>query len=253
MRNGNRSFGWYKTACSSDLDHFSRRQRFSDEIYLSFDTFTSPRFKAMRFIVVTAALLFLSASAYAQAPDLLELELEELVRVKVTTVSRTEQDAFDVPAAVYVLRGSDLQRAGVTNIPDALRLVPGMQVAQVGANQWAINARGPTSFFSNKLLVMIDGRTVYTPSFGGVYWDAQQVMIEDVDRIEVIRGAAASMWGANAVNGVINVISKKSGETQGSLAVAGGGNKARAFCESKEWGCSGHEYDVPSVGRLPVH
>ncbi len=132
---------------------------------------------------------------------------------------------MDAPAAVYVLTSEDIMRSGATSIPEALRLVPGVDVARVNANSWAISVRGFNGTLDDKLLVLIDGRTVYDPLFSGVYWDIQDAVLEDIDRIEVIRGPGASLWGANAVNGVINIITKKAGDTQGALASATGGNQ----------------------------
>jgi iron complex outermembrane receptor protein len=153
-----------------------------------------------------------------------DLSLEDLVNVKVTSVSRKEEKLNDAAAAIFVLSNDDLRRSGATTIADALRLVPGLQVAAIDSGNWAISARGFNSQFADKLLVMIDGRTVYSPLFSGVYWDAQQVFLEDVDRIEVIRGPGATVWGANAVNGVINILSKSARDTQGGLIYGGGGD-----------------------------
>ncbi|MCP4689798.1 MAG: TonB-dependent receptor [Desulfobacterales bacterium] len=136
---------------------------------------------------------------------------------------------MDAPAAVFVITNEDIRRSGATSIPDALRMAPGVQVARINAYSWAITARGFNSNFSNKLLVMIDGRAVYSPLYSGVYWRARDTLLEDIDRIEVIRGPGASLWGANAVNGVINIITKSAGETQGGLIAAGAGTEERGF------------------------
>lgn len=158
------------------------------------------------------------------ATNIAELSIEELVNLQVTSVSKKEQRLGDAPAAVFVLSNDDIRHSGATTLPDALRLVPGMQVAAIDSSTWAVSARGFNHQFATKLLVMIDGRVVYSPLFSGVYWDAQQVMLDDVDRIEVIRGPGATVWGANAVNGVINIMSKSARETQGSLIYGGGGD-----------------------------
>jgi iron complex outermembrane recepter protein len=158
-----------------------------------------------------------------------DLSLEELVNLTVTSVSKREEKLNDAAAAVFVLSQDDLRRSGVTTVAEALRLVPGLQVAAMGSSDWAVSARGFNNQFANKLLVMIDGRTVYSPLFSGVYWDVQQVFLDDVDRIEVIRGPGATVWGANAVNGVINILSKSSRETQGGLIYGGGGNVHQAL------------------------
>ncbi len=172
---------------------------------------------------IVAALLPLAAGA-AEEKDYGDLSLEELMNETVTSVSKQEQKLFDAPAAVSVLTNEDLRRSGFTTLPDALRLVPGMTVASANSREWALSARGAGFVFANKLLVLIDGRAVYTPLFSGVYWDLQQTMLEDVDRIEVIRGPGATIWGANAVNGVVNVVTRDARDTQGGLLYGGGGD-----------------------------
>src|SRR5262249_22118934 len=148
--------------------------------------------------------------------DLASMDLAELLSTPVTTVRRTEESLGRAAGAVYVITQNDLRRSGVTSIPEALRLVPGLQVQRAGLSTWAISARGFNNVYANKLLVMIDGRTVYSPIVGGVFWDSQDTLIEDIDRIEVLRGPGAAMWGANAVNGVINIITKPAVRTQGA-------------------------------------
>jgi iron complex outermembrane receptor protein len=161
--------------------------------------------------------------------DLMELSLEELVDIEVTSVSKRTQKLSESAAAVFVITQEDLKRSGVTNIPDALRMAPGIQVAQIDANMWAVSARGFNDRFANKMLVLIDGRSVYNPLFSGTYWDVQNLIMEDIDRIEIIRGPGASMWGANAVNGVINIITKEVVETEGGLIAAGAGQEERGY------------------------
>lgn len=155
------------------------------------------------------------------ATDLADLSLEELAGIRVTSVSKRSEPLADAPSSVFVITGSDIRRSGVTTLPEAMRLAPNLQVARVDARNYAITARGFNNPFENKLLVLIDGRTVYSPLFSGVFWDAQDVVLEDVERIEVISGPGATLWGANAVNGVINVITKSAQDTQGALAGAG--------------------------------
>ncbi|MBW2713466.1 MAG: TonB-dependent receptor plug domain-containing protein, partial [Deltaproteobacteria bacterium] len=145
------------------------------------------------------------------------MSLEDLIHT-VTSVSKREQKATEAASAIYVISAEDIRRSGVTSIPEALRMAPGVTVGRTNANTWAISARGFNGEFANKMLVMIDGRSVYTELFAGTYWDVQDTMMEDIDRIEVIRGPGAALWGANAVNGVINVITKKASETQGGLS-----------------------------------
>jgi iron complex outermembrane receptor protein len=158
-----------------------------------------------------------------------DLSLEDLVNLKVTSVSKKEEKLDDAAAAIFVLSNDDIRRSGATTVADALRLVPGLQVAAIDSSDWAVSARGFNSQFANKLLVMIDGRTVYSPLFSGVYWDVQQVMLDDVDRIEVIRGPGATVWGANAVDGVISILSKSARDTQGGLVYGGGGDEHLAL------------------------
>ncbi|HWR21020.1 MAG TPA: TonB-dependent receptor [Verrucomicrobiae bacterium] len=162
-------------------------------------------------------------------PDLTELPLEQLMMIKVTTVSKREEILFNTAAAAYVITGEEIHRSGVRSIPEALRMAPGVDVAQLDANKWAISIRGFNGRFSNKLLVLIDGRSVYTPLFAGVFWDVQDTLLEDIDRIEVIRGPGGTLWGANAVNGVINIITKKAGVAQGGYVEGGGGTEERGF------------------------
>jgi len=157
--------------------------------------------------------------------DLLSLSLEELMEVEVTSVSKRPERQRDAAAAVFVLTAEDIRRSGATSIPDVLRLVPGVEVARLDSHTWGITSRGFNNVFSDKLLVLIDGRSVYTPLFAGVFWDQQDVMLQDVERIEVIRGPGGTLWGANAVNGVINIITKPASETQGGLISAGGGTE----------------------------
>jgi iron complex outermembrane receptor protein len=164
--------------------------------------------------------------------SLTELSLEELMNVEVVTYSKTPQKWFDTPAAVYVITQEDIRRSGVTSIPEALRLAPGVEVARLNSNQWVVGIRGFTSLtgrLSASLLVLIDGRSVYSPLFAGVFWEVQDVLLEDIERIEIIRGPGGTLWGANAVNGVINIITKHSKETQGGLATFGAGTEERGF------------------------
>jgi iron complex outermembrane recepter protein len=171
--------------------------------------------------------------------DLTELSIEELMSIEVTSVSKRPEAISQAAAAVFVLTQEDLRRAGVTNLPDALRLVPGVQVARATSSVWAISARGFNGRFANKLLVLIDGRSVYTPLFSGVFWDVQGTLLEDVERIEVIRGPGAALWGANAVNGVINVITKRAADTQGTLVRLAAGSEIDALAAVRHGGGGG--------------
>ncbi len=175
-------------------------------------------FRTVKLLILA---VFLSP-ALSHASDLELLSLDELLDLEVTSATKVPEKATDTPAAIYVITQEDLRRNSIQTIPEALRMVPGMHVYQIDANKWAVSARGFSSRFANKMLVMIDGRTVYSPLFSGVYWDVQDVMLEDIDRIEVIRGPGGTLWGANAVNGVINIISKDSADTQGGLVALQG-------------------------------
>jgi iron complex outermembrane receptor protein len=175
--------------------------------------------------------MFLTLPAWPQQKpaDLLEQSLEDLMNIHVTSVSKADQKMSQVAAAMFVIEQEDIRRSGATNIPDLLRMVPGLDVAQINANTWAISVRGFNSQFANKLLVLVDGRAVYTPTFAEVFWDALDVPLEDIDRIEVIRGPGGAVWGDNAVNGVINIITKKATDTLGTLVTGGGGTAERGF------------------------
>lgn len=155
-----------------------------------------------------------------QRNDLANMNIEDLMNIEVTTASKQAQSLSSVAAAIYVVTADDIARAGATNVPDALRMVPGVDVAQMTASMWAVSIRGLNSRFGNKLLVLVDGRSVYTPLFSGVYWDALDVDMSDIDRIEVIRGPGGALWGANAVNGIVNIITKHASTTQGGSVEA---------------------------------
>ena len=161
--------------------------------------------------------------------QLKKLALDDLFDIKVTSVSRKEQKISESAAAVYVITQEDIKRTGATSIPEVLRMAPGIDVARIDANKWAVTSRGFNGSFANKLLVLIDGRSVYSPLFSGVYWDVQDTVLEDIERIEIIRGSGASLWGSNAVNGIINIITKHSKETQGGLLSGGVGTEDKIF------------------------
>ncbi len=145
-----------------------------------------------------------------------------------------------------MITGEDIRRSGVTSLPEALRLAPNLEVARIDSRQYAISARGFNNSIGNKLLVLIDGRTVYTPLFSGVFWDAQDTLLDDIDRIEVISGPGATLWGANAVNGVINVITRRASETRGTLAELGAGNRERGISAR-------HGVDLQGGGALRIY
>jgi iron complex outermembrane receptor protein len=198
----------------------------------------SPRF--LKAVLGLAALLIMlghGAGARALAAEplpatlnaLTALSLEELMEVEVTSAARKPQRLAETATAIFVITPKDIRRSGATSIPELLRMVPGLQVARINSNQWVVTSRGFASRFANKLLVLIDGRSVYTPLFSGVFWEVQDLPLEDIERIEVIRGPGAALWGANAVNGVINILTKSAEDTQGGLLSVGAGTEERAF------------------------
>lgn len=161
--------------------------------------------------------------------DIIGYELETLMDMEISIANKKPQKVSDVAAAVHVISAEEIRRSTAKSIPELLRTVPGLQVAQINARLWSVTARGFNSLYANKLLVLIDGRSVYTPLFGGTYWDLQDTMLEDIERIEVIRGPGASVWGSNAVNGVINIITKDANSTPGGLFVAGTGTELQSL------------------------
>lgn len=178
-------------------------------------------------------LIFITYTSMAFAIErvgaLANLNIEELMTIEVSSLTRKSQRIFDTPSAVFIITQEDIRRSGVTTLPDLLRLVPGFEVGQIRSNAWAITARGFNDLYANKLLVLIDGRSVYTHLFSGVEWHLQDVLIEDIDRIEVIRGPGGSLWGANAVDGIVNIITKNAVDTLGRLITAGFGNEEKFF------------------------
>ncbi|MGI2038150.1 TonB-dependent receptor plug domain-containing protein [Shewanella frigidimarina] len=170
-----------------------------------------------------------SSTAIAADSDSLDLSLQELMNVEVTSVSKQKQPLSNSPAAIYVVTSESIRRSGATSIPQALRDVPGLHVAQIDSQKWAIGSRGFNGRYNNKLLVLMDGRTLYSPAFSGVYWEVQDTLMADIERIEVIRGPSAALWGANAVNGVINIITKHSADTLGGYGELGAGDYEQGF------------------------
>jgi iron complex outermembrane receptor protein len=171
-----------------------------------------------------AALTASAANAQSAQKDLSQMTVEDLMNLQVTSTSKKEEPVQRAAAAIYVITQEDIRRSGATNIPDLLRMVPGLDVAQASGTTWAISSRGFNGQDANKLLVMVDGRTVYSPLVSGVFWEDLDVVLEDIERIEVIRGPGAALWGTNAVNGVINIITKQAKDTRGGLVSVGGGN-----------------------------
>ncbi|MDD5384288.1 MAG: TonB-dependent receptor [Gallionella sp.] len=184
-------------------------------------------FRQLFFIAPTVLVALFASAGAAAAANLTELSIEQLLDVEVTSAGRKAQKLEDTATAIYVITQEDIRRSGMTSIPELLRMVPGLQVAQISGNTPAVSSRGFNQRFSNKLLVLLDGRTLYAPTFSGVFWDAQDVVLEDIERIEVIRGPGGTLWGANAVNGVINITTKSAAATQGGMVNAGAGNYER--------------------------
>lgn len=208
------------------------------------EPFGQLRFRRLFWLAATQ--LLASTSLLAQKED---LSVEEILGLQVTSVGRKAQQVANAPAAVYVIAQEDLRRSGAANIQDVLRIVPGLVVARINGTTWGISARGGTRQFANKMQVMIDGRPVYNRLFSGVFWDTQDLMLEDIDRIEVIRGVGAIMWGSNAVNGVIHIITKSARDTQGSLMTLGTGVQERAFSAFRYGGKIGDKIEFLVWGK----
>jgi iron complex outermembrane recepter protein len=201
-------------------------------------------------LALVAALTGLSS--WGQPPkdyDLSQASLEDLMNIQVTSVSKKEQTLSKTGAAIFVITQEDIRRSGATNIPDLLRLAPGVDVAQIDANRWAISIRGFSDQHANKVLVLIDGRSVYNTSFSGVFWDMVDVPLDDIERVEIIRGPGGTVWGANAVNGVINIITKSAKATQGGLISAGTGSQDHADSLVQYGGQIGQEGDYRVFGK----
>ncbi len=192
----------------------------------------------MKWLRLTAAAVCVITSLFAQrvgAPtdDLTKLGVDELFSLEVTSVGRKAQELSKAPAAVFVVTAEDIRRSGATSIPEALRWVPGLTVLSQDGRSWDISARGSTRLYSDKILVMIDGRSLYTPLFSGVIWESVDVPLADIERIEVVRGPGAVMWGPNAVNGVINIITKRAQSTPGKQVSVAAGNQLRGSAEAR--------------------
>jgi iron complex outermembrane receptor protein len=177
-----------------------------------------------------------SQDSVASSDQLKKLSLDQLGNLEVTTQSKAPEQVWKTAAAIYVITQDDIHRSGATSIPEALRLAPGVEVARIDADKWSIGIRGFGSRLNRSVLVLIDGRSVYTTLLAGTYWEVQDTLLEDIDRIEVIRGPGGTIWGPNAVNGVINIITKESKNTQGTLVEAGGGNEEQGFLSARYGG-----------------
>jgi iron complex outermembrane receptor protein len=201
-----------------------------------------PRCLVALSILLCGTLTLASADPQPSSNPVKQLTLEQLGNVEVTTFSREPEEVRKTAGAIYVITSEDIERSGVTTIPDALRLAPGVEVARVDSSKWSIGIRGFGSRLSRDVLVLIDGRTVYTTLLAGTYWEVQNLLLEDVDHIEVIRGPGGTIWGPNAVNGVINIITKKSKDTHGALVSVGGGNVEQGFFNTR-YGGGGNNFD----------
>jgi iron complex outermembrane receptor protein len=202
---------------------------------------------AVLFSSLTLGLLLPTwADAQESLESFLDLPIEDLLNIEVTSASKKKQRLHETATAIFVISQEDIRRAGVTSIPEALRMAPGLYVARIDANKWVVSSRGFSAQFANKLLVLVDGRSVYTPAYSGVYWDVQDTLLEDVERIEVIRGPGATLWGANAVNGVINIITKQAADTQGGLVTARAGNEEKLMTSLRY----GAELNASTRGRF---
>ncbi len=201
-----------------------------------------------------AALFAAFAAAQADRPrDLTEMSIEELMSIELTSVSKKSQPLNKTAASAFVITSEDIRRSGMNSLPEVLRLAPGVQVARAESGIWAISIRGFNDDFSNKLLVLIDGRTVYNELYGGVFWQLQQMPLEDIDRIEVIRGPVAAMWGANAVNGVVNIITKSAADTQGGFVQAEAGSESETTTSARFGGRIGAHATYRASGRYTNH
>jgi len=197
-------------------------------------------------------MLCLSPIAVAEADstgELKQLSLEQLMDIQVTSVARHSESILEAPASVQVITRDEIRRSGATSIAEALRLADNLQVAQKNAHDWGISARGFNASLANKLLVMIDGRTVYTPLFSGVFWNDQDYLLEDIERIEVISGPGGTLWGANAVNGIINIITRSAADTRGLYAEAAGGNQLKSLAGARYGGSLGSEASYRVYGK----
>ncbi|WP_018413112.1 TonB-dependent receptor plug domain-containing protein [Methyloversatilis thermotolerans] len=170
----------------------------------------------------------------ATAADLADLELEELLQVEVSTAARKVQALRDTPAAAFVISREDIARSGAASVPELLQMVPGAQVGRIASNTWAVSLRGANGRFANKLQVRVDGRSVYTPLFSGTVWADRDLMLEDIERIEVVRGPGGALWGSNAMNGVINIITRRPADTQGGLMSAAAGSEQRGWLAARQ-------------------
>lgn len=199
-----------------------------------------------------AFLCALPAQAAAADGDFTQLSLQELMSIEVVSASRRAEELSDIVAAVYVVTAEDIAVSSATTIPELLATVPGLNVARINASAWAVSARDFNGRFANKLLVMIDGRTIYTPLFSGVFWERDDIILDDIERIEIIRGPGASVWGANAVNGIINIITKNASETQGTEVGVRAGTDER-IASLRQGGALGERFNYRIFAKWREH
>ena len=213
------------------------------------------RIRLWKLLVCCMSVAIAAGASHAQTLEsdqtkepLKQMTLEQLGNVEVTSVTKEPQEVWKTPAAIYVITQQDIERSGATSIPEALRLAPGVEVARIDSNKWSIGIRGFGSRLTRDVLVLIDGRTVYTTLLAGTYWEVQNVPLEDVDRIEVIRGPGGTIWGPNAVNGVINIITKSTKDTHGAFASVSGGNVDQGTVNVRYGGGNGKTFDYRVYG-----
>ncbi|MDG4551834.1 MAG: TonB-dependent receptor [Candidatus Contendobacter sp.] len=206
--------------------------------------------KLLRRRILPVGLSLLADAATAATLDLTAFSIEDLMQVKVVSAAKVEQALQDTASAVFVITADDIRRSGATNVMEALRLAPGVEVARIDSSRWAITIRGFNGRFANKLLVLIDGRTVYNTQFSGVYWEIQDLFLPDIERIEVVRGPGGALWGANAVNGVINIITRNAKDTQDGLVALTAGNEERAIAGVRYGGKLGDSAQYRIYGQF---
>src|SRR2546427_7092908 len=217
-------------------------------------TFTFPVTKILLLLFLLAVLVKQSRGNDNPKPEvpLTQISLEDLGEIEVTTASKEPVKASQTPAAIYVITQEDIRRSGATSIPEALRLAPGVEVARIDSNSWSLGVRGFGSALSRSVLVVIDRRSAYAPLFAGVYWQVQDTLLEDIERIEVIRGPGGTIWGANAVNAVINIITKNARDTHGTLVSTGGGNLDQGFAHFRYGAGNDKGFDYRIYGKAFV-
>ncbi|HHW78335.1 MAG TPA: TonB-dependent receptor plug domain-containing protein [Xanthomonadaceae bacterium] len=208
-----------------------------------------PRTAAITLSALTCVAIA-TGPARAHATDLTRFSIEELMNIEVISAAKLAQPLQDAAAAVFVITADDIRRSGATSVPEALRLAPGVEAARIDSSRWSVTIRGFSGRFANKLLVLIDGRSIYTPLFSGVHWEVQDLPLDDIERIEVIRGPGGSLWGANAVNGIINIITKHPRDTQGGLMTLTAGDEERAIAGVRYGGKLGDDAQYRVYGRF---